>query len=65
MYDVIYIDSQGSETPVAHLVDRQDACELARQAALERKCGRMITPGSANLRDCVCVVPVHDMPHAA
>lgn len=59
MYDVIYIDSEGAETPVAqHLDDRKDAAQLARTAAAERGAGRMVLPGSAKLPNCVCVVPV-------
>jgi hypothetical protein len=59
MYDVIYIDSHGDETPVAqHVSDRKDAAELAKQAAHERGVGRMMLPGSAKLPNCVCVVPV-------
>ena len=59
MYDVIYIDAHGDETPVAqHLSDRKDAAEVAKQAALERGVGRMMLPGSAKLPNCVCVVPV-------
>ena len=59
MYDVIYIDSEGSETPVAqHLDDRKDAAQLARTAAAERGAGRMVLPGSTKLPNCVCVVPV-------
>jgi hypothetical protein len=57
MYNVIYIDAQGTETPLAQDVDRAEACALAREAATERGAGRAITPGSTNLRDCVCVVP--------
>ena len=58
MYDVIYIDAQGTETSLAqHLDDRSDACTLAREAAAERGAGRAMLPGSTNLRDCVCVVP--------
>ena len=58
MYDVIYIDAQGSETQLAHdLDDRADACTIAREAAAERGSGRAMLPGSTNLRDCVCVVP--------
>ena len=42
MYDVIYIDAHGSETPVAqHLDDRRDAADVARQAAADRGVGRM------------------------
>ena len=59
MYDVIYIDSHGDETPVAQRVaDRNDAAEVAKRAAAERGVGRMMLPGSAKLRNCVCVVPV-------
>ena len=59
MYDVIYIDAHGCETPVAqHLDDRTDAAQLARQAAAERGVGRMMLPGSSKLPNCVCVVPV-------
>ena len=47
MYDVVYIDAQGEETPVAQqLDDRKDAAEVARQAAAERGAGRMVLPGS-------------------
>jgi hypothetical protein len=63
MYDVIYIDAQGTETQLAHdLDDRTDACTLAREAAAERGAGRAMLPGSTHLRDCVCVVPTD---HAA
>jgi hypothetical protein len=59
MYDVVYIDAHGDETPVAtHLDDRKDAAEVARQAAAERGAGRMVLPGSNRLRNCVCVIPV-------
>ena len=58
MYDVIYIDQQGTETSLAHdLVDRKDAARLACEAAVERKAGRMVLPGSTKLPNCVCVVP--------
>lgn len=58
VYDVIYIDSQGSETPVAEAFeDRSDAAELARRVAAERGAGRMVLPGSVKLPNCVCVVP--------
>jgi hypothetical protein len=60
MYDVVYIDAHGSETPVAqHLDDRKDAADVARQAAAERGAGRMVLPGSSKLPNCVCVIPVH------
>ena len=66
MYDVIYIDAHGCETPVAqHLDDRTDAARLARQAAAERGVGRMMLPGSSKLPNCVCVVPVHAPAEAA
>jgi hypothetical protein len=59
MYDVIYIDPQGSETSLArHVSDRLDATTVARQAAAERGAGRMVLPGSVKLPNCVCVVPV-------
>jgi hypothetical protein len=59
MYDVIYIDSQGAETPVAeHMADRADAARIAKDEAAERGAGRMVLPGSAKLCNCVCVVPV-------
>jgi len=59
VYDVVYIDAHGAETPVARqLGDRKAAAELARQAAAERGVGRMVLPGSSKLPNCVCVVPV-------
>ena len=59
MYDVVYIDAHGGETPVAQqLGDRKDAADVARQAAAERGAGRMVLPGSARLPNCVCVIPV-------
>ena len=46
MYDVVYIDAHGDETPVAQqLDDRKDAADVARQAAAERGAGRMVLPG--------------------
>ena len=66
MYDVIYIDAHGSETPVAqHLDDRGDAANVARQAAADRGVGRMFLPGSSKLPNCVCVVPVSSPIEAA
>ena len=65
MYDVIYIDSDGGETPLAqHMIDRKDAAEVAKQAAAERGVGRMVLPGSSKLPNCVCVIPV-PLPEAA
>jgi hypothetical protein len=59
MYDVVYINAQGEETPLAQqLDDRKDATDVARQAAAERGAGRMVLPGSSRLRNCVCVIPV-------
>ena len=59
MYDVIYIDAHGSETPVAqHVDDKEEATDVARAAAAERGAGRMVLPGSTKLPNCVCVVPV-------
>jgi hypothetical protein len=58
MYDVIYIDAHGCETQLAHdLTDRAMAADLACRLAAERGAGRLVLPGSTNLRDCVCVVP--------
>ena len=65
MYDVIYIDAHGTETPLARDIDRDGACELARREAAERGAGRAMLPGSTNLRDCVCIVPSHPLPSAA
>ena len=59
MYDVIYSDAHGAETPVRqHVDDRKEATDVARQAAAERGAGRMVLPGSTKLPNCVCVVPV-------
>jgi hypothetical protein len=66
MYDVIYIDAQGTETPLAQdLDDREGACAFARREAAERGAGRAMLPGSTNLRDCVCIVPSRSLPRAA
>jgi hypothetical protein len=66
MYDVIYIDPQGAETPLAHhLSDRVDAAAVARRAAAERGAGRMVLPGSVKIPNCVCVVPVGPPAEAA
>ena len=65
MYDVIYIDPEGDESPIAqHLDDRADATELARRTAAERGAGRMVLPGSSRPSNCVCVVPADDRPAA-
>jgi hypothetical protein len=59
MYDVIYIDSDGAETPLAESMDdRAEAAVVAKQAAAERGAGRMMLPGSTKQPNCVCVVPV-------
>jgi hypothetical protein len=66
MYDVIYIDAHGTETPLAlDLHDRDGACAFARREAAERGAGRAMLPGSTNLRDCVCIVPSRSLPSAA
>ena len=67
MYDVIFIDAQGEETPrraaPARPHGRRDA--RASTAAAERGAGRMVLPGSSRGRaNCVCVVPV-PLPEAA
>jgi hypothetical protein len=65
MYDVIFIDAHGDETPAAeHLSDRAAAAALAKQEAAERGVGRMMLPGSSKLPNCVCVIPV-PLPEAA
>jgi hypothetical protein len=66
MYDVIYIDAQGTETPLAQdLDDRAVAADLARRTAAERGAGRLVLPGSTKLRNCVCVVPSPPLREAA
>ena len=66
MYNIIYIDAAGVETPLAEdLVDRDGAREFARREAAERGAGRAMLPGSTNLRDCVCVVPSPPLTSAA
>jgi hypothetical protein len=65
MYDVIFIDDHGDETPVAeHLADRAAAAALAKQEAAERGAGRMVLPGSSKPHNCVCVIPA-PFPEAA
>ncbi len=65
MYDVIYIDASGSESPVAQrFADRTDAAELARRVAAERGAGRMVLAGSPKPPNCVCVVHA-SLPEAA
>jgi hypothetical protein len=66
VYNVIFIDAKGTETQLAsRLTDRDAAAQLARRSAAERGAGRMVLPGSAKLPNCVCVVPVEDLPSAA
>lgn len=66
MYDVIYIDEAGAETPLAeHLIDKQAATELARRSAAERGAGRMVLSGPKKPTNCVCVIRTPDWPHAA
>ena len=58
MYDVVYVDANGSETQLATSVeDRAHAAELARRMATERGAGRLVLPGSGKLLNCVCVIP--------
>ena len=65
MYDVIYIDAHGAESPVARqFADRTAAAEVARQVAAERGAGRMVLAGSTHPTNCVCVVHA-DLPEAA
>jgi hypothetical protein len=68
MYDVIFIDDHGDETPVAeHLADRAAAAALAKQEAAQRGAGRMVLPGSGKPHkphNCVCVIPA-PLPEAA
>ena len=66
VYNVIFIDAKGAETQLAsRLADRDAAAQIARRTAAERGAGRMVLPGSAKLPNCVCVVPVEDLPSAA
>jgi hypothetical protein len=66
VYNVIFIDAKGTETQLAsRLADRDAAAQIARRTAAERGAGRMVLPGSAKLPNCVCVVPVEDLPSAA
>jgi hypothetical protein len=66
MYNVIYVDAHGAETSLAQqLFDRQDAAQFAREAAAARGVGRMMLPGSSKLPNCICVVPVTELPQAA
>ena len=66
MYDVIYIDAQGAETPLAQHARRpRRRVRVRARAAAERGAGRAMLPGSTNLRDCVCVVPSPPLSSAA
>jgi hypothetical protein len=57
MYDVIFIDDDGTETAVAHrLADRAEAAALAKREAALRGAGRMVLAGSTHPTNCVCVV---------
>ena len=59
MYDVIFIDSKGGETPLAQqMPNRKDAAAIAKQEAAVRGAGRMVLPGSSKAPNCVYVVPV-------
>jgi hypothetical protein len=67
MYDIVYIDAQGAETPVARQLDDCGAAkDLARKTAAERGAGRMMLTGSRiKPANCVCVIKTRDLPHAA
>jgi hypothetical protein len=66
MYDIVYIDAQGAETPVARHLDCGAAKDLARKAAAERGAGRMMLTGSRiKPANCVCVIKTRDLPRAA
>jgi len=57
VYDVIYIDCEGCESPLAGPLDRDAAAALARQEAAERGAGRIVCPDLVRPVNCVCVVP--------
>jgi hypothetical protein len=67
MYDVVYIDPQGSETTVARrLPDCGEAKDLARRAAAERGAGRMMLTGSSSKpSNCVCIITTNRDLHPA
>ena len=69
MYDVIYIDGQGKPQPVASaLPDRQEACRIARQAAVERHSGRMVADSLTRAQEGRCrntVLVMTALPQAA
>jgi hypothetical protein len=46
MYDVLYLDRQGTARTVAVQLNRDAAAELARAEANRRKIGRMFLAGS-------------------
>jgi hypothetical protein len=46
MYDVLYLDREGSALMVASHLDRAAATELARSEAHRRRTGRMFLAGS-------------------
>jgi len=60
VYDVIYIDSEGSESPLARALDRDAAAALARREASERGAGRIVCPDAVRPSNCVCVVPARE-----
>lgn len=60
VYDVIYIDCQGCESPVAEALDRDAAATLARAEASERGAGRIVCPDPVRPSNCVCVVPARE-----
>ena len=46
MYDVLYLDHNGSSRLVAGMLERDAAATLAREEARRRPCGRMFLVGS-------------------
>ena len=65
VYDVIYIDCEGCETPVAGAMDRETAANLARREASERGAGRIVCPDAVRPSNCVCVVPASEPARSA
>ncbi len=59
MYDVVYVNVQLHQVPVARRVEtRERAAEIARAEARRRgNISRMFLPGSGPTRDCVLIVP--------
>ena len=63
MYDVLYLDSNGSRQMVAASLDRDSAAELARTEARRRHSGRMFLAGSETpCRGGLVVIVDHAVP---